>query len=349
MNKKRFCVTRLSYGTIVSFYCWFMCSQCFAVDSQYDLLNPIREHEFSSPLKIEIHVTQVRKVGQELGRMGTTLCTPGTVTIPQCAEIRYKLLGLDATNAVEYRKVVESNQIKRLALANIDDNVLSEAGKAGLFDGLEFLEICNSPKLTSFFPLVSIGNADTLQTLRLDGTAVRDVDVLSKLKNLVTLDLSGNPITDISALSKMRKLTKLYLFGTEIRDVTPLASLKKLTVLHLGNTRVRDIRALASLTELTELALDSKGVTDTTPLAGLVNVKALYLGDTNVNDLAPLANLKDLEHLSLSAATASEPDFRPLFQLKKLKKIQYTGQLASETIEELKEHLPQCRIVTWSD
>ena len=364
-------IVSLSVAYMVACCCLFMCRRSSAVGTLEDSLNPIREHDFTSSLKIKVHVVQMRRVGAKVVGVAVILRTPGTVTIPQCAEISHEFLGLDVSDAPEYKKVVDAYHIKRLKLQSISDAVLAKAAEVGLFDGLEYLNIRCS-KITSLAPLASSNNFDALrtlvvaschqltdiaaigryhnlQTLQLERTAVRDIGSLRTLENLITLRVSEAPIADVSPLSKMRRLSELQLFGTGIQDITPLASLEDLRLLYLGGTDVRNIQALRSLKKLTSLSLGPGTVEDTMPLACLCELRKLYLGATDVNDLAPLAQLQNLEHLSLDAASTSEPDFSPLFRLKKLREIQYTGELDPKTIWALKEHLPQCRVETWSD
>jgi hypothetical protein len=79
----------------------------------------------------------------------------------------------------------------------------------------------------------------TLHTLELAGTRVKDVSVLAGCQSLHTLNLSWTGVTDVSALALSPALHTLNLRGTQVSDVTALASFQSLHTLNLRDTQVR--------------------------------------------------------------------------------------------------------------
>ena len=89
----------------------------------------------------------------------------------------------------------------------------------------------------------------------IDGT-IKDISVLSNLKNLDYLSLTNLPITDISVLSELKKLTRLNMTScSNVKSFTPLSKLKSLTFLRLFRNKITDPSFAYGLTNLETLWL----------------------------------------------------------------------------------------------
>ena len=91
---------------------------------------------------------------------------------------------------------------------------------------------------------------ETLQSLEVRETQIRDLTGLELATNLSDLRLVENGIVDVSALSNLTDLTKLNLGGNSISDISPLEGLTNLTELLLGNNNISDISTLVANTGL---------------------------------------------------------------------------------------------------
>ena len=91
---------------------------------------------------------------------------------------------------------------------------------------------------------------ETLRSLEVRETQIRDLTGLELATNLSDLRLVENGIVDVSVLSGLTNLTKLNLGGNSISDLSPLEGLANLTELLLGNNNISDISPLVANTGL---------------------------------------------------------------------------------------------------
>lgn len=121
-------------------------------------------------------------------------------------------------------------------------------------------------------------------------------------------------------------LRALDLGHCSLYDVSFLEDCAQLKVLILADAELRDISPLASQTELEYLELFSNKITDISPLAGMTQLKDLNLAFNKITDLSPIYDLPNLERVWLMGN----------FDLKQ------------EEIDRLREHQPDCEIITYS-
>ncbi len=91
---------------------------------------------------------------------------------------------------------------------------------------------------------------ETLRSLEVRETTIRDLTGLELATNLSDLRLVENGIVDVSVLSNLTDLTKLNLGDNSIADISPLEGLTNLTELLLGNNNISDISPLVANTGL---------------------------------------------------------------------------------------------------
>lgn len=205
-----------------------------------------------------------------------------------------------------------------------------------------------------------------ITSLELTAAEVADLSLLSGMKNLETLDLIGSHVSDISPLRGLDKLRLLDLTGTQVRNISPLRWLRNLETLDLTgtkvsilsplrglpllrtlvliNTRVSDVSSLRQLEKLQTLDLSNTLVTDISPLSDLKDLQSLHLIHTQVSDVSPLRGLKNLQQLNLTGTPLN--DISPLRGLKRLRVLNLSGtQTESEDIRDLRESLPNCRVI----
>jgi len=111
-----------------------------------------------------------------------------------------------------------------------------------------------------------------------------------------------------------------------VQDISFLRDCPKLKVLILADTGLKDISALETQTDVEYLELFLNNITDISPLAGMTRLKDVNLAYNRITDLSPLYDLPDLERVWLM----QNPD------------------LKQEEVDRLREHQPDCEIVTYS-
>jgi len=177
----------------------------------------------------------------------------------------------------------------------------------------------------------AVGQLNSLESLTVSYSQVKDISVLSNLTLLKFLDLSVNrELTDISALEHIHALTSLKLSaanitslapienltslitldlsGNHISDITPIANLKALTHLYLSENNISSLSALAELDSLVYLDLYNNKISDISPLSGLDSLKTLVTHRNLIAQLSGEVKLPRLEHLTINYNQISRID-----------------------------------------
>ena len=122
------------------------------------------------------------------------------------------------------------------------------------------------------------------------------------LKNLEKLYYGGDfssgrwELKNLNILSELKNLRTLYLSRNKIEDIKPLEHLTELNELDLGYNQIDNIEPLESLEELKYLSLDKNKISDINPLENLTNLNSLFLRKNSINiiprKIADLSKLK---------------------------------------------------------
>jgi hypothetical protein len=150
-----------------------------------------------------------------------------------------------------------------------------------------------------------------------------DLELLSRVPNLVGLDLAGcRWVDDLGFLADAGRLRVLDLAGTAVRDLEPLRPLAGLRELDLTATPVTDLDPVAALPRLARLSVrDCRSLATLAPLAALDNVAELDASGCPLTDLAPLVALPRLTTLYLDRCDGLT-DLTPLRGLTGLTRLQ---------------------------
>ena len=151
----------------------------------------------------------------------------------------------------------------------------------------------------------TVGQAEKIETLHLDGCEIYDISSLRYFKNLQTLSLADNHILDLSPLTGLDGLTSLNLEHNALRDITPLGNLTGLQSLNLSRNSIGDISSLGGLDSLESLSLTGTDVKDLSVLEGLPSLSSLDVRQCPVQDAACIYRMK--ESSSVKIVTA-DPD-----------------------------------------
>lgn len=173
--------------------------------------------------------------------------------------------------------------------------------------------VLNGTAVRDLGPLRSLTH---LRLLELNDSPVSDLTPLGQLANLQWLDLSRTCVSDLRPLRKLKHLEVLLLSETCVRDIFPLASLQSLHQVDLSHTKVNDISALAKQRYLYNLSICGTMVDDLTALRNVSRLGRLSVSDTDVVSVAPLETLHELKYLNLSGTRIS--DVSPLLKMSSL-------------------------------
>lgn len=150
---------------------------------------------------------------------------------------------------------------------------------------LEEINFSSSKNLRDLSLLSELKN---LQNLTFYNTQISDLLPLSHLFNLRRLSCNYTPVRDLSPLSGLINLEILDVSKTHISDLSPISGLINLQELRLSETQVSDLSPLSKLDKLSVIDCFISKVSDLFPLQKLTNLRLLYCGNTQVKDLSPI-------------------------------------------------------------
>lgn len=166
-------------------------------------------------------------------------------------------------------------------------------------------QVKNLPRLTDLTLRVTeklneldfLSGLNELQVLSLVSRAddydlgIKDISVLSNMKNLVSLGLYSKGVSDYSPLYKLEHLTSLGLTDINAKNIGFLTNFTQLTglVLYFDSDYSQsfdgDISSIGSLTKLTYLTLaNMPSITDYSSLANLSKLTTLTIKNCGVSD-----------------------------------------------------------------
>ena len=132
--------------------------------------------------------------------------------------------------------------------------------------------------------------ADNIHELRLDGTAVSDLQPLRGMK-LTKLNVEGTKVADLSPLQGM-PLEELGLWKTKVADLSPLRGMR-LKYIQVSVTNVTDLEPLRGM-PITVIRMYSTAVSDLEPLRGM-RLERIDVGKTKVADISCLRGMPLIE------------------------------------------------------
>lgn len=182
---------------------------------------------------------------------------------------------------------------------------LSLAGCTSAADVLENISML--PNLTNLdlsdcqlSTIADLKNATSLEILNLDNNTIRNLDVLSGMKNLKELRLAHNAVVAVNALSGLTSLQTLDVSYNVLTDLSPLSGCTSLTWLDASHNSISVIENLNRLTGLSCLDLSSNSLADVTPLGQLSKLLDLNLSDNQLTDISSLFALNQLMNFCFS-------------------------------------------------
>lgn len=201
-------------------------------------------------------------------------------------------------------------KLKNLTLQKCSLSGISPLQKAA---GLEKLDVSDNSALRNIDVLRSLGN---LLELNLSGNAVSDLAAISSLTNLSKLDISGNSVTSLAPISSLTRLTYLDASANAITALGDLGSLATLNFLNLSSNKLTDVKAIANCTTLTELNISANSLTDISKLNSLTKLTLLDFSHNQVTKIPIFP--KDCALVTISGSNNKISSLEPLSGLKSL-------------------------------
>lgn len=152
-------------------------------------------------------------------------------------------------------------------------------------------------------------------------------NVICKMKNLEVLNIWSSTVTDIGSIKKLTKLKALYLSNfSRLEDVSPLIELKSLESLSiLASFKVANYELIGKMKWLKSLELGG----DTFAPKNLI-----------LHSLEPFTNLNELIELDMSCASIRDKNYKPILELKKLKRLDAHWRMKNQERELLQSEHP---------
>jgi len=154
--------------------------------------------------------------------------------------------------------------------------------------------------------------------LRLSGTKLKDVSVVSKLTHLVVLDLHDSQIDNANGLSALAQLDHLDLAGNRLASLAQISGLPMLRSLNVADNPLDAIDGLDALPKLEVLNLAASHISKIENLGKLGELRALSLAENPIDHIEGLEQNGNLEDLNLSYCQITRIE-----HLSALKKLHY--------------------------
>ena len=198
-----------------------------------------------------------------------------------------------------------SNQINHISnLVNLTDLSISDTNVSqedlGIISVLPKLKKLTLQKcsLSGITPLQKASGLEMLDVS--DNSALRNIDALRSLGNLLELNLSGNAVSDLSAISSLTNLTKLDISKNSVASLAPISTLSRLSYLDASANLITALGDLGNLTALNFLNLSSNKLTNINVVAGCTALTELNISTNSLTNISKLNSLVNLTSLDFS-------------------------------------------------
>lgn len=173
---------------------------------------------------------------------------------------------------------------------------------------------------------------------------------LPNLNHIKRLDLRHRVDQDyFDSICKMENLEVLNIWTSTVTDISSIIKLTKLRALSLSNfSLLEDISSLIELKSLESLSiLASFKITNYELIGKMKWLKSLELGGDTfapknlmLSSLEPFSDLKELIELDLSCASIRDKNYRPILELKKLRRLDAHWRMKNQEREFLQNEHP---------
>lgn len=228
-----------------------------------------------------------------------------------------------------------------------------------IIDDLQELET-----FQSYNDSVLSSNHIFIQTLAMDfssGTSLKERKEIDekwkqefpKLKHVKILNLRHKVTQDyFEEVCKMENLEALNMWTSTVTDIKSIAKLKNLKALSLSNlSKLEDISPLVKLEQLQKLSIRASFKIKNFEIIGEMNwLRSLTLGGDEIaprnlmlSSLKPFAGLDQLIELDFSYTSIRDKNYKPILELKKLKRLDAFWRMKNQDRESLLNEHPFLR------
>lgn len=175
----------------------------------------------------------------------------------------------------------------------------------------------------------------------------------AELKHVKSLDLRHRVNQEyFEAVCQMSNLESLEISTSNILDISSIVKLQKLKSLSLSRfSQLENISPLAQLHSLEHLSIQASfKISNYSVIGQMVGLKSLELGGDTfapknlmLESLESFTELSELVHLDLSSASIRDKDYRPLLNLKNLKRLDASWRMKKEEREFIQNNHPTLR------
>jgi Leucine-rich repeat (LRR) protein len=176
---------------------------------------------------------------------------------------------------------------------------------------------------------------------------------LPNLKHIKRLDLRHRVDQDyFEAICQMENLEVLNIWTSMVSDISAIKKLKNLRALYLSNfSQLEDISPLIELKSLESLSILASFKVSNYELIGKMSwLKSLELGGDSfapknimLQSLKPFIELSELIELDMSSASIIDKNYRPILDLKKLKRLDAHWRMKNQEREFLQNEHPSLK------
>ena len=143
---------------------------------------------------------------------------------------------------------------------------------------IRLLDLSDNPDLTT----VSLNSAE-MTALDLSGTGISDIGFLSEAASLNSLKLKGCAVSDIQPVAALTRLQTIDLSGTQISEFPPQLDSLGLSKLYLNGCGLTSLEGMTDYVELKEVDLGGNALKDVSFLEGVAgNLTALDLSGNDI-------------------------------------------------------------------
>ena len=257
--------------------------------------------------KSEIVKFKDEKLKQKIIEKGYDANKDNEITINEMKQI-YNLEISDYNNLItDISELKYATNLSSLSI-NLDCTDISAIED---LTNLTSLSITNNGK-NKINDIKALSNLTNLKYLSLIETNISNIEALKNLTKLTNLSITSNlsekndnGVKDISILSNLKELEHLSIRGNSVVDITPIKDLENLKSIDFYNNKIENISSMQewkSIKNITYIWLNKNNIKDISTLQQIMkkaeSITDLSLYDNNIEDISVIKELKKLNNFS---------------------------------------------------
>ncbi len=171
----------------------------------------------------------------------------------------------------------------------------------GNIEGLSFSEgLSDDESSINLLKVLLSLDLPLLKSLAFFGFNENLIEVVSHFPSITHLTIvnSSFEIKNLDQISKLKNIKMLNLTRTNLLSISGINNLINIENIYLGGTRINCLDNIKYLTKLKTIACWETGVVDLSPLSFNLNLEEIYCQDNDVSTLEPLTILEKLKVIS---------------------------------------------------